>query len=342
MGHSAARLSTVWAVLLAGLGSGALAATPARPAALTWDAPAGCPTADDVLEAVERTLARPDATRAPVTVTARVLGGPGDVWQASLTLAVGGTRTERQFEAESCDAIAAAASLIIATAVEDASGAPSEAPSTAAPPVTPVPPASDETKPPPSAEPATATDRPPRFLVMANGVLDWTTTSGLPAVGLEAAVGRSWSAGAWRLRAIGGVDLFPYLRPPVVPELGPVGGHLWQLGVSGRACVGTTALAAFEIGPCVGVEVVAMHADSAGGSTTDFATLERATLFWFSLLGSLAASWSVSPSMEVVIEGELVSSLERPTFGLRNDALVEYRIPALAFRGALGIALRFE
>jgi hypothetical protein len=348
MGHSPARLSTVRAALLVGLVSGpgsmARADPRPRPAALTWDAPAGCPTADDVLDAVEQALAKPSATPTLVTATARVLDGPGNVWQASLTLEVRGTRTERQFEAESCNAIAAAASLIIATVVEDASEVPSAAISSATPtsPASRSAPPSDGARPPSNTGPTTAPDRDPRFLVMANGVLDWTTTPSPPAVGLEAAVGRTWSAGSWRLRGIAGADLFPYLRPPVVPELGPVGGHFWQLGVSGRGCLATTALAAFEIGPCFGAELVAMRASSAGGSTSDFATLESATLFWFSLLGSLATSWNVSPSMDVVLHGDVVAPMKRPTFGLHNSALVEYRVPALALRGALGIELRFE
>jgi len=338
MGHFAARLSTTAAALVLGLGSTAWAASQPRPAVLTWDAPAGCPTANDVLDAVQRTLTNPGATGTPIRAAARVLDGPGDVWQASLTLEVRGARTERQFEAESCDAIAAAASLIIATAVEDASEEPSTTISAVAPPT----PALDEAKPPSSTAPTTAPDRDPRFLLMANGLLDWNAMPSPPAVGLEAAAGRSWSIGAWRLRGIAGADLFPYLRPPVVPEQGPVGGHFWQLGLSARGCFETTVVAAFEIGPCFGVELVATHASSAGGSTSDFATLETATVFWFSLLGSLATSWNVSPSMDVVLHADVVAPLKRPTFGLEDNPLVEYQVPALALRGALGIEIRFD
>src|SRR5690349_3434590 len=101
--RSMAMTATMTAAIAAGLAGAAWAADPPRAAALTWNAPAGCPTADAVLGNVGRILRKPDNARVPVTASARVAAAGDAGWQADLTLDVGGTRTERRFQAESCD-----------------------------------------------------------------------------------------------------------------------------------------------------------------------------------------------------------------------------------------------
>jgi hypothetical protein len=268
----------------------------------------------------------------PVTATVRVSVGPGEVWQASLTLDVRGARTERRFRAESCGAIAAATAVIIAIAMEDASEAPPN-PSPALPP-------QDREKPPPIAAPTMAVDWTSRPFVMMNGLVDWDTMPSSPAFGFEVAVGWGWSAERWRLRWVAGADLFPSHPPADAPYIGTVNGDFWMLGVSGRGCLGVR-ISRLEIGPCLGVELDAMHASDAGRANPGLPSLTTQTHYWLSLLGSIAASWNVSAAMDVVLRADLVVPTRRRVFGLQQNVLDDYQVPAHAFRGALGIEVRF-
>ena len=319
----------IGAALVLALGSPAQA-TSGGPVTLTWDAPAGCPTAEEVLGDVDRTLAQPGAPPTPVMATVQVSAEPDGTWQASLSLDVRGARTERRFRAESCGAIAAATAVILAIAVEDASEAP---PTTASL-------ASASESPRATTPPSTPGASTSHFFVAANGVVDWDTMPTPPALGYEAAVGRSWSLDRWRLRWIGGADLYPSHAPPTAPYIGTVNGAFWLVGVSGRGCVGV-ALSRLEIGPCLGAELAVMHASNGGDADPAAPNLARQTHYWLSLLGSIAVSWNASPSMDVVLRGDFVVPTQRDVFGIENNVLADYRVPTWAFRGALGIEARF-
>jgi hypothetical protein len=346
-------VSAVGAAVVLGVGSAAWAASESRPVTLTWDAPAGCPTADEVLDEVDRNLVEPDGAPTPVTATVRVSADPGEVWQASLILDVFGARTERRFRAESCAAIAAATAIIIAVAVQDASvqdasvedasveDASVEGASVASPNPAPPLPAQDGGTPRPTTAPSAARAEAAQPYMMANGLVDWDTMPSPPAPGLEIAVGQGWSADRWHLRWVAGADLFPSHPPPTdVQYLGAVNGAFWLLGVSGRGCLGV-AMSRLEIGPCLGAELVAMHASAGGNVNPGLASLSNQTLYWLSLLGSVAASWNVSGPMDVVLRADLVVPTARKIFGLEDNVLQAYRVPAFAVRGALGFEVRF-
>jgi hypothetical protein len=333
VGWRSRTVSTAAAVLVWSLGGAAWAAPELRSVTLVWDAPEGCPTADEVLDEVDRTLVEPGGTLIPVTATVRVSAGPGEVWQASLTLDFRGARTERRFRAESCGAIAAATAVIIAIAVEDASEAPLNQTGASS--------TQDGDKPPPPiTAPPAAAERASQLFVMVNGLVDRDTMPSPPAVGFEVAVGRRWGADRWRLRLVAGADFFPSQPPADVPYIGAVNGTFWLVGVSGRGCLGV-AMSRLEIGPCLGAELVAMHASDAGNLNSGLTSLANQTLYWVSLLGSIAASWNVSPPMDVVLRADLVVPTKQRVFGLEGNVLNAYQVPARAFRGALGIEVRF-
>lgn len=337
MNHHAGTVCAVGAALLLRLGSTAWAASPPPPATLTWEAPDGCPTAGEVMNDVARTLAEPAAARTPVTATAQVLAGPGEVWQATLILDVGGTRTERRFQAESCQAIADAAALIIALAEEDA---PDTAPIAAAPAAAPAPHTDAEMPPLLTFQPPPAT-KASRFFLMVNGLLDWDTMPSAPAGGLEAIIGGSRGTDRWRVGAVVGPEFFPSHRPAMAPYLGAVRGDFWMLGFTGRGCA-AVAIDQVEIGPCAGAELVAMHATSDVDPTGDFASLANQTRFWFSFLGSLAVSWNVSPLWDVALRADVAVPTSRKVFTLDGNVLYDYVVSRGAVRGALGMAYRFQ
>ena len=300
------------------LGSARLAAAQQKPMVVIWQAPPECPTAARVEAEVENNLARAGAAPAPVVAMVTVSGPTDGRWQASLLFQVGFTRAERRFEAESCQAIASAAALVIALWAE---GRPDVPPPTAPP--------RDAEKPPvaPIVEP---TRRP--FVIMLNGLLDWGTMPDSPAGGMEAAGGPIWTFPSWRLRVLGGLSFFPNRRTPLMDSrVDQANFELFDF--SGRGCA-TIVSDRFELGPCAGAELAVMH-----GSGT---ALEDSTKLWVSLLGAAMASWSVSPAIGVFGRAEVVVPTTQKTFlnGSGGGSPI-YQVPAVAVRGALGFELRF-
>jgi hypothetical protein len=297
------------------VGSARLAAAQAKPIMVLWQAPAGCPSAERVEAKVEENLTRSGIVLVPVVAMVSVRGPTAGRWQASLLFQAGYTRAERQFEAESCDAIASAAALIITLWVE---GGPDTPPSTATAP------APEKLPIAPGVDPG-----PTRFVLMLNGLLDWGTMPDPPAGGMEAAGGPIWTFPGWRLRALGGLSFLPNRRTPLMDIVEQA--DFLQFDFSARGCA-TIVESRFEIGPCAGAALAIMH-----GSGTE---LNDSTQHWFSLLASAVAAWSISPGVAVFARPEVLVPTGRRSF-LNPPGNTVYKVPAVAFRGALGLELRF-
>lgn len=301
------------------LGSARSAAAQAKPIMVIWQAPPECPTAERVETEVEENLARSGAVLVPVVAVVSVVGPTAGRWQASLLFQAGYTRAERRFEAESCEAIAAAAALIITLWVE---GGPDAPPPPAA--------ARDSEK--PALDPGLAPEIAPGgtpFVLMLDGLLDWGTMPDPPGGGMEAMGGPIWTLSGWRLRVLGGLGFFPNRRTPLMYLINQANFRLFDF--TGRGCA-TVVSGQFEIGPCAGVELAIMD-----GSGTQ---LQASTQPWLSLLGSGLASWSISPSVAVFGRADVVLPTTRTTFldsNAQGDTI--YKVPAVAVRGALGLEL---
>jgi hypothetical protein len=312
---TASRIVALLAAVVA-LGSGRLAAAQTKPIMVIWQAPPECPTAQRVETEVEENLARSGTMMVPVVAMVSVRGPTAGRWQASLLFQAGYTRAERKFEAESCEAIASAAALIITLWVE---GGPDTLPPSAA--------AQDSEK--PAIAPGVAPERAP-FVVMLNGLLDWGTMPDPPAGGMEAAGGPIWTFPTWRLRALAGLSFFPKRRTPLSDYVQQANFQLFD--VSGRGCA-TTVNGPFELGLCAGAELAVMH-----GSGTD---LQDRTQLWLSLVGSALASLSISPAVAVFARAEVVVPTARRSFVDPSSLSTVYKVPADAVRLALGLELRF-
>jgi hypothetical protein len=313
---SAALLTAVMAA-----GGGRFAAAQTNPIMVIWQAPPACPDAAHVQAEVDKNLARSGAPLVPVVAMVNASGPTDGRWQASLVFQAGYIRAERRFEAESCEAVASAAALVIALWVEGGPDTPPP-PTVAAPSVA----ARDPEKPPDT--PAAKPRRRP-FVVMLDGVLDWRTMPDPPAGGMEAAGGPIWTFPRWRLRALAGLSFFPSRRTALNGDIEQADLELFD--VSGRACA-TVILKQLELGPCAGGELAIMH-----GWGTDF---QDSTHVWVSLLGSALASWSISPAVGVFGRAEAVVPTARKRFSV-PDGNVVYQVPDVAVRGALGLELRF-
>ena len=330
MEHRSVRRSrAVLVALLAttGLGGTRSASAQGERVPLSWSAPSGCPAAAAVLAEVKRNLADSGEARAPFVAVASVDRPVEGMWHARLRVEARGGTVERQFDAESCEAIASAAALIIALSAGPGGDAPPPEPPQGAT-------ISGEAR----SGAAQSGRAPPedhwrlsQLSVMVNAVIDGGTMPGNPAAGVEAAAGPLWTAPGWRLRLLAGAGFFPtqqmtYLQGDV---------DIWLLTVSGRGCV-AAAPARFEIGLCVGGELSAMH--SADPHTSR--AVKEGTQYWVSPVGSAMASWRVSSRGAIFGRAEVAVPGTRRTFQTSDNADL-YRVRAVAARGALGLELRF-
>jgi hypothetical protein len=339
------------------LGSARLAAAQPDLMALTWHAPRGCPSEARVVAEVAQNLGASGAGPSPFAAVVGVRRTAGARWEASLLFQSREMRAERHFEAESCDAIASAAALVIALWAEGGIDAPVTVAAALPPerPLTGVAPAPFEPAPSPEVRPIpTIVAGPPsppapvvepgrtRYVLMMNWLVDRYTMPEAPALGIEVAGGRMWTAAQhWRLRALGAVSYFPSQHTSFGSSFSP--GDVQLFDATSRGCL-TFAASRLEIGPCAGGELAVMH------GSVDSGDLLNPTQLWLSLLGGAVISWRVYPQVAIFGRGEAVVPTTQRTFIARegliprdNQAVAPaYTVPAVAGRGAIGIEMRFQ
>ncbi len=135
--------------------------SPAERVNLTWTAPSGCPTKEDVVAEVDRLLGASGARPAkPIQVSASVTKETTGAFRVRLaTPAAGGPRT-REVKGASCDAVANVTAVILALMVDPSAAiavAPSAAPSPSATPAPPSDPTLSTPLPAPSPVPTIST-----------------------------------------------------------------------------------------------------------------------------------------------------------------------------------------
>ena len=108
---AASAISAIPAIAALLVGRAALAASPAE---LDWQAPAGCPSRDEVLSQVSRLVAT--APTEPLVVRARVRG-KGESFEVVIEIQ-GFAHGVRKLRAHSCESLARATALIIALAID--------------------------------------------------------------------------------------------------------------------------------------------------------------------------------------------------------------------------------
>jgi hypothetical protein len=325
---------------MAALGGAGVASAQAVPAAgtLTWRAPPGCPTEATVAAEVGQNLAGSGAGSTAFTAVVDVRGPTEDGrWEASLLFQALDTRAERRFEAESCEAIASAAALVIALWAEgwvDAPPAVTVAPAPFVPPPAPVAavPAVIAASRAAVREDPLADARRRQLVFMLNGLLDSDTMPGTAARGIELGGGLLWKGQGWRLRALAGGSYFPMRLWNLPNNVRLANSQLWN--VASRGCF-TFGDHRFEFGPCAGVELAFMR--ETGEPFTDSNQL------WLSLLGAAVASVRIWSPVALFMRGEAVVPTTRPRYFVNDpgDVWEAFQVPALAFRGALGIEMSF-
>jgi hypothetical protein len=343
-------------ILVACLWTGRAAADPLR---LTWVAPEGCSSQADIERQIARSLGNPSSHHAALAVRVELRRLAKRRVSVSLVAEGRGESGQRQLEAESCDAAATAAALIVALMVDPALGASAQpAPEPPAPPPPPPPP---EPPPLPPAEPET----PPLLAMMPRRSVIPEETPPAPAHPPSTSDLAPLDHLSARIAAIGDIGSLPgadvggelalllsvrRLRfelagalfassNATASALPTEGAHLSLLTVAARGGY-TFPLGPLALTPWVGVEV-----DSETGSGYGGDAHESQTGTWLAVAAGGSLSWRFWRLFSLSLGAEALVPTSRPTFLATDGAssnVVLSKVSALSGRGFLGVECRFH
>ena len=290
---------------------------------LRWNAPAECPTGDQVLDDARTLAVHRDATasRPPVVVEAvveRLAEG-----RFRLTLAIGAT--QQKLEASSCAQLARAGALFVALIMDPSRGdPPGETASDAGPPPAPAPSAAPAR--PPEEHDAHAGRREVSVLTAAGIVIDVGTLPRAEPLGaLDVGV---------RYRRVE-VSLQGTLGPAQDKTLrGAAGARLEPLSAMLAPCYAPLVTGLLRVGPCARGELGWIHAQGIGLSQT-----RTANAAWLSLGGELAAWLSLGQTFEARLGAGVLVPVMRPNFELTGLGSVFE--PGVAVRAGAAGVIRF-
>lgn len=337
----AASISSVGSVWLASV-PGAAAAPPAR-VAIEWTAPEGCATREDVEHRVAALLAGSSTVPEGLVIRAHV-AHTAAVWSVTLETQQGARTGKREIRAESCEALADAAALVVAmsidpdTVLQNRSAA--TAPEPTPPPASPPPPPPRPRPPPPAPtgpahRTANAPDRhhqkahrePEHWAVGIAAAVDLGRLP-RPAFGEEARVAALWG----HLRAELGASVWVPQDARIAGHPG-AGGHFRLVAGRARGCYrfGEHAL---DVAGCAGADLSWISAEGLGVRTP-----------------ARGNQWLVSPALGVELEwrafgpiGLFVSADLSVPVGIRPfviDGVSIHRPGSVTGAGSLGAEVHF-
>jgi hypothetical protein len=280
---------------------------------LTWAAPAGCPSQDDVHARIAR-LVPPGVAPPPWRVRAAITPGPDHHSTLLLTFQSGERTRNRAIDATSCEELADAAAVILALAL-DPTARPLESPPQDSASVVPPPTA---TQPPPAEAPQPASPVPPAHdrTVPAPGPR-------LPRIGVSLLGGAS--VGVLATPAFGGAAAFAWSSGPVRLELqgawfppahvalstAQIGGNFELLAAGAGACVSVLSAGRLLLAPCVGGEVGLLTARGSGAAVGQS---KEASSVWGALKTGALLVWHATPRLGLRLGVDGVVPLTRDHF----------------------------
>jgi hypothetical protein len=344
MARSARRHHIMLAVLAASVWPvDVVASPPSVEVDLSYRAPAGCPTHDEVLEQLR---ARVDPSwhsgLDPRRFAIAIERLPAGTFSGRLEVTRSGRAPQvRALTAESCRAVSAALVVFIAIALDPATVAEEEAESATTLPSPPPPPSPEE--PTPSARPnATTPKLPPPRVRRRRPSTAWIWSSAVGVTYQQAPGGAFGARVEGQLaRRFEGHRVAPAVRlswgVSEFETTPPNGGLASFRFVSGRA----SACALFDLepapltlSPCLGLDVGSLGAKSrfiprAGETSTS----------WSALSASGRLSWALLPWLSLEGEVGFLAPFTRPTFGLTEPDRIVYRAPSILFSSGAGLAV---
>jgi hypothetical protein len=315
---------------------------------LDWSAPAECPDSKAVERAVVDTLQH-DTRDADLRATARITRGDADSYALTLQLDDNGARAERTLAGPDCVALARAAALLIALAIDPELRVPPVAQQATRSATEPPLPAPAETKAlEPSAPPATS-DKPaatsddrapsaarreslawgPRLGVIAQ-------TAAGPGVGFGGALAIELAL-RWLRLSIGAQGALP--RTAHVAALDDARVRIAAVMGTAGACARLLADDTFELAPCAELQLGALLGEASGIEQP-----KRGDALWFAIGAGLEGRARLGAGFALVAGANLLAPVARARFTVLDvqGPITTYRADPVSVQLGLAIAYQFR
>jgi hypothetical protein len=327
---------------------------------LQWDAPASCPTLDEVREEIAALLGEREPTTGSLTVEARVRAD-GDAYLLQLALRTASGSDVRDLRGAPCKELARATALIVATMVdplavvrriEELEAAATQAGTaadsrTSLPPIVPLAselhderslaPGREREDPlsivakPPSTQHATASPSPLGVSLRLEGIAG---LAALPRIDGGLAVAAGLLTKHLRLE-VGAAHLFA--QPRAHPARREVGLRVWTTTAIVRGC-GVPLVGRWEFPVCGGGELGAMAARGDGSAVTG-AVVARSP--YANVFAEVHVVWRATRHFGLWVGGQAIVNVARPRFTV--GSLDPFFItPIGGGRAKLGVEVRFR
>jgi hypothetical protein len=293
----------------------ALGQTAGSAVELDWDAPAECPNGPSVTAEVERILAGSPGRSSRLRVQGTVSRTPQDKWHVELSLRGTELEAKRGLEGPNCAAVAEAAALVIALAIN---------PEVERPTPPPKPETTQESR---ATPPQMPTFAGPAISIGATGD-SGTVPDG--TVGLEGNFG--WTLGNVHTELSGTYFLE---RRGTLAERDDVGATFRLGDMSLRGCY-QFARDRLAFGPCVDVGLQWTRAQGFGPIASR--TVSGVTP---AIGGAMGAEWLISRYFVPYARLGGVVPLARPEFAVQGMGYV-HRAAVVAFRGTVGFEVHLD
>jgi len=305
---------------------------------LSWSAPAGCPSTDDVRSATLRNVVDAKAAKNDdvLEADAHVEKNSDAAWRVRLKTRRGGATGEREIEASTCRGVADATAVVLALALVPPGSAPEEPKSQVInveeKPALPSPAAAETTEPKPKR--TAKSDGPP---LLAFGASVATDASSLPSAALGGGLTLALTPKRFRFEAEGQ----RFAGQSQAASGSNAGAEFAMTTIGGRACYAAlrSGSGRFEAAPCVGSHVVLIDAGGFG-SDANFDKSEA----WTTLNGGVLGRAQITSWFALRAKVDAFAPLSRPTFVVQNGTGfddVVHRPPTLGVSVAFGAELLF-
>lgn len=298
-------------VLALGTSTSLAAVAAEEPLRLTWTAPAGCPSTEDVRAATLRSLnAR---TASGVLEANAAVEQKHSSWSVHLRTKHGDATGERTIDAATCQGLADATAVILALALVPPGSTPEATVASAVAP--PAPPRR-----------STTTSR-----AAAVGISVAGDTSSLPSSALGGSLTLAWTPGRLRIE----VDGRRWATQSQTLPTSTAGAQFSMSTFGGRACWAVFRSASFDVAPCLGADVQFVTAPGYGADANYSASAQ-----WITTTGGALVRQSLAPWLALRARLDGFAPLSRPRFLVLNEGSL-HRPSLLGAAASFGVEALF-
>ena len=290
--------------------------------ALSWQAPLGCPSRDELRAEIARLLGGEIRVSQGGDIKARAVVAHGQTWSLAIETELAGRSGLRSIEAASCQELADATALIIALMIDPnavAAHATQSRPEPTAPPV--------------QSDPALQKARRVACLVGIHAAGSYGT---LPSIDAGLGGGVGLAGRRWRVELRGTYGLRRDQRGTAPPPAPPDSYGRFNFAAAALAGCVNLGREGLSFGPCADAEVGVLSAKGFGVSEGF-----PAQTLWLAMGADAYAAIPLGPHLSLPLHLDVVAPLLRPEFVFRYVPTRVFQAPVVGARASAGIELHF-